>query len=159
LFVANRTRAELLDDVMAAGREIGAAAVFFHSAVAARFGFGATDVKTMDILQRSGPLTPKQLGEQTGLAPASVTGIIDRLESKGFVRRTPHPDDGRRVLVEFDPAAYPIMMPMYEGLSATMHEMLAKYTTRELALINEVYREAARRQLEAALQIAADNPT
>jgi DNA-binding MarR family transcriptional regulator len=152
--VAGTDRTELINRVLEAGRHIGAAAVFFHTAAAAHFGLGPTDTKTLDLLQQQGPLTPKQIGEHTGMAPASVTGIIDRLERKGFVRRTPHPDDGRRLLIEFDPSAYHAMAPMFEGIAKSMTEMLEPYTNKQIAMIADVYIEAARRQMALALELA-----
>ncbi|MGL5850512.1 MAG: MarR family transcriptional regulator [Phycicoccus sp.] len=147
-------RKNLVQAVLDGGRDLGAAAVFFHSAVAAHFGFGPTDTKVLDLLRQSGPLTPKQLSERTGMAPASVTGIVDRLQRKGFVRRLPHPEDGRRLLVEFDPAAFEELAPMFAGIAESMTEMLKHYDDAELALIAEVFTEAARRQLALAVEIA-----
>ena len=34
-----------------------------------------------------GPLTAGQLAELTGLTTGAITGVIDRLEKAGFVRR------------------------------------------------------------------------
>jgi len=95
-------RTGTLQRLMAVGREQSAVTVMFHSAIAAKQGLNATEEKTLDYLQRRGPLTAKDLAELTGLAPASVTGLVDRLEAKGFVRRIKHPTDKRRVLVELD---------------------------------------------------------
>jgi DNA-binding MarR family transcriptional regulator len=59
-------------------------------------GLGPTDTKALDLLGRHGALTPKRLGELTGLAPASITGMVDRLQRRGFLERRAHPEDGRR---------------------------------------------------------------
>jgi hypothetical protein len=56
-------------------------------AIAERTGDAPSDTKTMDILLRLGPLTAGELGEHTGLATASVTSLIDRLEKKGLACR------------------------------------------------------------------------
>src|SRR5215510_1274925 len=89
-------RRQLLDALFIAGREISAAAVMFHTALAARQGLSATEEKALDLLDRHGPLTGRQLAERSGLAPASVSNLADRLEAKGFARRTPNPADGQR---------------------------------------------------------------
>src|SRR3712207_9587219 len=65
--------------------------------VAARQGLSASEEKALDLLERAGPLTAGELARQTGLAPASVTGVVNRLERKGFARRIPNPDDRRSV--------------------------------------------------------------
>ncbi len=146
-------RAELVDAVLQAGRHLGAAAVIFHTKVAECFGLGATDMKALDLIQRAGPLTPSEVGEQMGFAPASVTAIIDRLEAKHLLRRRPHPNDGRRLLVEFDPAAFDRLAPMYEGFVTSLLEMLEDYNDTELELIARVFSEAADRQRAAALAL------
>jgi DNA-binding MarR family transcriptional regulator len=53
---------------------------------------------------RKGALPMRVMGERLQLHPASVTNIVDRLESDGLVRRTPHPTDRRTTLVEITDA-------------------------------------------------------
>lgn len=48
---------------------------------------------------RAGPMTPGQLAKSEHVQPPSMTRIIERLEARGFLRRTPDPDDRRQVLV------------------------------------------------------------
>ncbi|MFE9251540.1 MarR family winged helix-turn-helix transcriptional regulator [Streptomyces sp. NPDC007088] len=48
---------------------------------------------------RQGLATPKELAGDLNLAPASVTGRLDALEQRGYVRRVPSADDRRRVAV------------------------------------------------------------
>src|SRR5436190_426344 len=95
-------RAELLELLETAGRASSVATVMFHTAVAARQGLSASEEKALDLLERSGPLTAGELARQSGLAPASVTGLINRLEHKGFARRIQNPSDRRSILVEAD---------------------------------------------------------
>ena len=92
-----RTEAEAR--VMDAGRALGAAAVLFHAAVAGRMGLTAVEEKALDVVARWGPVTAGDLSSATGLAPSSVTALIDRLVRKGFVVRVPDTDDARRVRV------------------------------------------------------------
>ena len=110
-------------------------------------------MKALDLIQQTGPLTPSDLAERLGFAPASVTAIIDRLEAKHFLRRRPHPSDGRRLLVEFDPAAFERLAPMYEGFVTSLLEMLENYSDTELDLIARAFGEAADRQHAAALDL------
>lgn len=48
---------------------------------------------------RAGPMTPGQLARSEHVQPPSMTRIIERLETRGFLRRTPDPADRRQVLV------------------------------------------------------------
>jgi DNA-binding MarR family transcriptional regulator len=72
----------------------------FHSAVAGQLDLHPTGCKTLGILERLGPLSAGESARHSGLATASVTNLIDRLEEKGFVRRVRDANDRRRVLVE-----------------------------------------------------------
>lgn len=149
----SQRREDLTAAVLAAGRELGAAAVFFHTNVAAQLGLGATETKTLDLLQRHGPLSPMQLSDLAGLTRPSITATIDRLEHKGLVRRQPHPSDGRRLLIEIAAGAFERMAPLYEGLATTMTDMLDDYSDDELRLLARAFADAATRQMDAALDL------
>ncbi|MFC4908928.1 MarR family winged helix-turn-helix transcriptional regulator [Actinomadura gamaensis] len=49
---------------------------------------------------RRGRAMPSQLAADLGVAPNSITGRLDGLAARGFVRRTPSESDRRRVIVE-----------------------------------------------------------
>ncbi|TDD81192.1 MarR family winged helix-turn-helix transcriptional regulator [Actinomadura rubrisoli] len=49
---------------------------------------------------RHGRAAPSELAADLGMAPNSITGRLDALERRGFVRRTPSATDRRRVIVE-----------------------------------------------------------
>ncbi|MFY9928702.1 MAG: MarR family transcriptional regulator [Streptosporangiaceae bacterium] len=144
-------RADLIERLNLAGRELSTATVMFHTAVAARRGLSATEEKAVDLLLRAGPMTHAELGQQTGLAPASVSGLIDRLELKGYVRRAPHPDDRRRILVTADAGrVYAEMAPLFAPWAEALAELYAGYTDAELETICDFMTRAAQRQLAAA---------
>ena len=46
------------------------------------------------------PLTPSQIGERMLVASATMTATLDVLEHRGWIRRTPNPDDRRSLLIE-----------------------------------------------------------
>ncbi|MGH2460296.1 MAG: MarR family winged helix-turn-helix transcriptional regulator, partial [Chloroflexota bacterium] len=73
------------------GRELSTAVVLFHEAIAERLGMSATEWKCLDVLGRAGPITARELAEQTGLTTGAITGLVDRLERAGYVRRVPNP--------------------------------------------------------------------
>ena len=150
-------RAELLERLALAGRASSAATVMFHTAVAARQGLSASEEKALDLLERSGPLTAGELARRSGLAPASVTGLVDRLERKGFARRVPNPGDGRSVLVEVDSErVYATVAPLFADWVGSLYELYAGYTDEQLEVILHFLTEAARRQQEATARLTAD---
>src|SRR5690348_6764502 len=91
--------AELLGELARELRQfIGLGASFFRAA-AARIGLTVTDMQVIDILDSAGPMTAGQLADLTGLTTGAITGMLNRLEEAGLVRRERDPDDGRRVIV------------------------------------------------------------
>lgn len=111
----------------------------FHQTVAERFGLGATDSRAWSILDETGPITAGELAERTGLTTGAVTGIIDRLEEAGWVRRDADPGDRRKVIVR--PLRHPERERRARALFASLHRGFGRvaggYRDDELALILE----------------------
>jgi DNA-binding MarR family transcriptional regulator len=121
-------------DGAALGRELSAAVVLFHEAVAHRLGLGAADHKALELITRYGPLPAGEIARHTGLNPASVTALVDRLERAGYARRHPDPADRRRVLVAAEGQATGLA-PIFAELGREMAEMMTRYDEGELAVI------------------------
>lgn len=54
----------------------------------------------LGILRDRGPMPPSELGERLIVSRATVTGLLDSLERRGLVRREPHEQDRRRLIVQ-----------------------------------------------------------
>ncbi|PJZ68099.1 hypothetical protein CH373_17975 [Leptospira perolatii] len=132
---------KLIQELLQAGRENGAAIVMFHTAIGNQMGLNATDSKTMDILDRKGPLTAGEIAEETGLATASVTGLIDRLEKLGFVERVRDAKDRRKVFVKpiFD--EYEKQGQIFSSLVNSLTGLYSNYKDSELATILDFIRK------------------
>lgn len=109
-------------------------------AAAERIGINPTDLNCLNILSFSGHMTAGELARATGLTTASITGVADRLEEAGFVRRERDASDRRRVVIRLvlDRALSdiaPVFLPMIRALEQTA----ARYTDDELRLIVEFY--------------------
>jgi len=86
--------------VQAEFRRMSALSTLISHAIAERVGIHSTDMECLDVLLMSGPATAGQLAERTGLTTGAVTRLVDRLASRGLVRRREDPADRRRVIVE-----------------------------------------------------------
>ncbi|MBE1588766.1 MarR family transcriptional regulator [Nonomuraea angiospora] len=128
-------RKNLLEALSMAGRDNSNAAVMYHTAMGERLGLGMTEEKTLDLLQRMGPLTAGEIGQHAGLAPATVSGLIDRLESKWLVRRVRDTRDRRRVIVEINYERLAGFSELFEPFVAALGELYERYTDDELELI------------------------
>lgn len=146
-------RDELVQQVLQAGRQLSTAAVMFHTALSALRGLSATESKTLELLDRLGPMTPRDLAAESGLAPPSVTGLLDRLERKGFVRRQRHPQDGRRLLVDLVHKRVAEGQNMFDGLVMSLVELCNNYDDEQLEAIVSFLFEAARRQQQATAEL------
>jgi DNA-binding MarR family transcriptional regulator len=143
-----------------AGRQMSAATIMFHQAVADHLGLHATDHKCLDLLHIKGPLTAGQVADFTGLTTGAVTGVIDRLEEAGFVQREPDSSDRRKVIVRALPDRCAELAKMFEPLRQRMAELCSHFTDEQLATIltfqgrtQQVLHEATlelRRQSEGA---------
>ena len=122
-------------ELLARGRDMGTAAIMFHQAVADRLGLNPTDHKCLGRVHEAGEATAGDLAEWTGLTTGAVTGVIDRLERAGFVRRAEHPTDRRKVVVRVVPERFPEVGRLFASLSEAMTALCARYTEPELRVI------------------------
>ena len=109
-------------------------------AAADRIGLNATDLNCLNILSFGGQMTAGELARATGLTTASITGVADRLEEAGFVRRERDPDDRRRVVIRVAmERALSDVAPVFLPMVRDWQEMAARYTDDELRLIVDFY--------------------
>src|SRR5207245_1719921 len=77
-----------------------------------RFGLGRGDVGVLAALRFAGPkqqLSPTSLFKGLMLSSAGITSRLDRLERRGYVKRSRHPSDRRSVLVELTDAGRQVL--------------------------------------------------
>ena len=80
-------------------REHSSAATRYAAALARRMDMRTSEVAALEHLQAAGPMTPGRLGRRLSMSPGAVTALVDRLEKRGHVERTPNPEDRRSALV------------------------------------------------------------
>jgi DNA-binding MarR family transcriptional regulator len=98
------------------------------------------DLDCFDIIEAYGPLSPTALARRAGLHPATMTGILDRLERGGWIVRERDPSDRRAVVVRAIRERYAELMRQYAGMSRSMNKLLAGYSDSELELIADFMR-------------------
>jgi DNA-binding MarR family transcriptional regulator len=151
-------RTEVLDRLRMAGRRQSTAMVLFHTNVAARLGLGATDEKVLELVARHGALTPKAIAAASGLAPASVSGVLDRLEAKHFVRRERSTDDRRSIRVVPDPEHTRVVGELFGGLMQALGELYEKYSTDDLLTVLGFIEATTAIQERAARELGNPRP-
>jgi DNA-binding MarR family transcriptional regulator len=130
-------RADLLEAINRAGRELSAYTVMFHTAIAEHMGLGTTDHKVFDFVLRTGPATAGQLADITGLTTGAITGVIDRLEAAGYVKREKDATDRRKVLVHSSLSATRErqLAKLFDSLARGVSTLASSYNDKELATI------------------------
>jgi DNA-binding MarR family transcriptional regulator len=127
---------ERIAAVEMAVRNLIANAILFNHQVAQRVGLGASDAQFMHLLQLHGPLTPGRLAELSGLTTGTVTGVLDRLEAAGFVRRERDGSDRRKVIVKLnEERLWSAMAPLYAGQAESLAAVAGAYDAEQLEVI------------------------
>ena len=146
------SRTELLEAILEGARRNSTATILFHHAVAEHLGLNPSDHKCADLVARAGPMTAGELADLSGLSTGAITGVIDRLEQAGAVRREHDPADRRRVIVSVveDCPFENEGSAIFESLCSSALEALADYSDEELRLlldyfarVDEVFRSEA----------------
>jgi DNA-binding MarR family transcriptional regulator len=95
------------------------------------FGLSPSSALALGILVDAGsPLPPNQIASRLIISRATVTGLLDSLEKRGYVRRLPHATDRRMLLIE----------PTESG-SRVAHEfrvVVHRHQTEWLAALSEI---------------------
>ncbi|ACV77372.1 MarR family winged helix-turn-helix transcriptional regulator [Nakamurella multipartita] len=128
-------RAALIDRLRVLGERNATETAVFQQAAAAHYGLGVSDMKALGVLVREGRVTAGRLAEELHLTTGAVTGVIDRLTRRGVARRTPDPDDRRKVLVEPDLAALAEGENVYLAIGRAFDELHAGYRQQDLEFL------------------------
>lgn len=114
-----------MDKVARQLRDLIVASDEYRRVVAGALGVGVSEAAAVGELVHDGPLSPSSLVKRLGLASASITALLDRLELAGLVTRERHPVDRRSVLVtltESGRAAGDAMFAMFsDDVYAAVH--------------------------------------
>jgi DNA-binding MarR family transcriptional regulator len=131
-----RARRRMESEFLLAVRRAGSAMQLLGAASAELIGINVTDLNCLNILALGGRMTAGDLARRTGLTTASITGVLDRLEEAGFVRRERDPGDRRRVIVLLDAArGMRDVAPVFAPVVAAWRAVAAQYTDDELRFL------------------------
>ena len=109
-------------------RELAIQLSLLNHQIGAKLELRDVDIDCLDLIDREGPLTPSTLARLAGLHPATITGILDRLERGGWVARERDPADRRAVLVRARRERLPDLLRLYGGMNRSMNQIYAGYS-------------------------------
>jgi DNA-binding MarR family transcriptional regulator len=99
----------------------------------------ATQLSALASLELAGALTPRELADTERVRPPTMTKIVAKLEERGLVQRTPHPTDGRQVVLAATPQGREVLARFERARDEWLARRLAAFTAEE----REVLRHAA----------------
>ena len=109
--------------------------------IARRAEVGHTELRALELLVRS-PHGPVELARELGVTSAASSGIVDRLEARGHVRRVAHATDGRRTQVVLTGSAREGVLGYLVPMFAALAQMDATFDDAEKQIVERYLRGA-----------------
>ncbi len=134
---------DTLESFRALSRRYSDTSIMMHEAIARKAGLSGTDHKYLGLLIQKGPMTAGELAKLTGLTTGAITGLIDRLEKRGLVKRQYDKADRRKVYIVPDTDnTMKLMEPLFAGLQEKSIALIASFQDSELEIIQRYFRSA-----------------
>ncbi|MFC6018539.1 MarR family winged helix-turn-helix transcriptional regulator [Plantactinospora solaniradicis] len=108
----------------------------------------ATQLSALTSLELAGALTPRELADTERVQPPTMTKIVAKLEERGLVQRTPHPTDGRQVILAATDSGRTVLAQFDRARNEWLAGRLAELTLEE--------RDALQRAAEILQKVARD---
>ncbi|MEV6322868.1 MarR family transcriptional regulator [Nocardia sp. NPDC051787] len=153
---AARRHRRLVTSVKEALRDLNTQLSLLNRRFGSKVELKDVDWTCLDLINRHGPLTPTALAARAGLHPATLTGILDRLQRGGWVVRERDPEgaDRRAVTVRALHDRNRELYRIFAGMNGRMDAICDGYTDAELELIAEFLRRTAAAGHESADELS-----
>jgi DNA-binding MarR family transcriptional regulator len=135
-------------------RELGAELGQLGHRVGGKTGLRDGDLATLDLLGRKGAMSPSALARAMQMHPATMTGVLDRLEADGWIARERDPGDRRAVLIRIAPSRAREMSGHYAGMNGAIDKIAASYRAEELEAIIDFLQRLVEAGREENLRLA-----
>ncbi|SEK86853.1 MarR family winged helix-turn-helix transcriptional regulator [Streptacidiphilus jiangxiensis] len=130
-------------DIGRALRSAGLRLAQLNRRIGVALGLRDVDMDCFELITRLGPMTPGGLARAASLHPATVTGILDRLERAGWVGRTRDPADRRLVRIQALPERYTEVFTLFAGMNDAVERICSGYRDDDLRLIADFLQRVA----------------
>ncbi|MFD2418271.1 MarR family winged helix-turn-helix transcriptional regulator [Amycolatopsis pigmentata] len=139
---AARRRRQLTNVVKEALRDLNMQMALLNRRLGGKVELKDTEWTCLDLLNRQGPLSPTELARRAGQHPATITGVLDRLERGGWVTRERDPEstDRRAVTVRALRERNQELYRTFAGMNKRMDALCRGYSEPELEVIADFLR-------------------
>jgi DNA-binding MarR family transcriptional regulator len=133
--MTNVARRRLVNTVKDAIRGLRAELALLNRRIGSRLELRDGDLDLLELIARLGPMGPSALARHAGLHPATMTGVLDRLEKGGWLMRERDPEDRRSVVLRIRRERMGEVFGLYSGMNRALDDLCADYTDEELRVI------------------------
>ncbi|MCU1510040.1 MAG: Transcriptional regulator, MarR family [Glaciihabitans sp.] len=130
-----RERNRLTTGIKRSLRDLSNQIALLNHQVSARLALKDIDLDCLDLISQHGPLSPGEIARRSGVHPATMTGILDRLEAGGWIVRERAATDRRAVQVRALKERTREVVQHYAGMDGSMDAVLAAYDETQLETI------------------------
>jgi DNA-binding MarR family transcriptional regulator len=154
----DRPRRRKVTVIKGALRELNNQLSLFNHQVSAKVDLRPVDFDCLELLNLHGPLSPSALAKHAGLHPATMTGVLDRLQRAGWITRDRPQDaaDRRAVIVSATGKRDGEVYRHLAGMNSKVDDICTGYTEAELDLIADFLQRATTAGRDATGELAAD---
>jgi len=135
-------------------RELSIQLSLLNHQVSSHLALNDVDIDCLDLINRHGPLSPSALARRAGLHPATLTGVLDRLQKGGWIARERDAADRRAVLLRALRERNTELLHLYSGMNSAMEQICADYDAAELELLAGFLQRTAHAGRDATEQLA-----
>lgn len=153
---STRSKRRLTADVREALRDLNIQLSLLNRRFGGRVEVKDVDWTCLDLINRYGPLSPTALARRAGLHPATMTGILDRLQKGGWIvrERDPESSDRRAVTLRAVRERNAELFELFSGMNNRMDKLCARYSVAELEVIADFLQRTGAAGHEAAEELA-----
>jgi DNA-binding MarR family transcriptional regulator len=116
-------------------REMAVVMTVLNLRAGEQVGLRDVELKALDVLLRDGAMSAKALGLRLGMHPATMTGILDKLEKSGWITRERSPEDRRVVLIQPVRTRVGEIVRLFTPMNLKATDLLDRYDTDQLDTI------------------------
>ena len=127
----------------------------YDEAVGVRLGLNMAERHCLGLLY-GGPQSAGAIATATGLTPAAVTALIDRLEARGLLTRTRSLEDRRKVVIEATEATRELSARYYGAIAREGEKVIATFSDAELDTISRFVNAALDLQRDQLARLKAE---
>lgn len=147
------------EGILRALRRIIRAVDLYSRQLSIRHSLTGPQLVCMRELIKAGPMTPGGLARAVSLSPATISGILDRLEGRGYVTRQRRPQDKRQVLVSLTESGRALVertpLPLHERFTQRLAELPAENQAEIDRVLQQIVGMLEAEELDAAPLLAS----